>query len=92
VLGLARRTAEGRFFVACVGQFKRGKSTLLNGLLADPVLPVGIVPVTAVVTVVRHGPDRSARVFMFDGDTVVIEPSRLADFVAEEFLRGATWD
>ena len=29
---LAERVSEGRFYVACVGQFKRGKSTLLNAL------------------------------------------------------------
>jgi hypothetical protein len=33
---LAARISEGRFYVACVGQFKRGKSTLLNALV-DPV-------------------------------------------------------
>jgi ribosome biogenesis GTPase A len=27
---LARRAREGRFYVACVGEFKRGKSTLIN--------------------------------------------------------------
>ena len=27
---LAERTGEGRFYVACVGQFKRGKSTLIG--------------------------------------------------------------
>ncbi len=30
---LAARVSEGRFYVACVGQFKRGKSTLLNALI-----------------------------------------------------------
>src|ERR1019366_7217097 len=30
---LAARVAEGRFYVACLGQFKRGKSTLLNALV-----------------------------------------------------------
>jgi hypothetical protein len=30
---VARRVAEGRFYVACVGQFKRGKSALLNALV-----------------------------------------------------------
>jgi hypothetical protein len=29
---LAARVSEGRFYVACIGQFKRGKSTLLNVL------------------------------------------------------------
>jgi GTP-binding protein EngB required for normal cell division len=52
---LGERVREGRFYVACVGQFKRGKSTLLNALVGQPVLPVGVVPVTAVPTVLRYG-------------------------------------
>lgn len=83
-LALARRTAEGRFFVACVGQFKRGKSTLLNALLDDSVLPVGVLPVTAVVTVVRHGAERSAVIRMADGRSVKAPVESLADYVAEE--------
>jgi ribosome biogenesis GTPase A len=43
---LAARIAEGRFYVACVGQFKRGKSTLLNALVGHEVVPTGYVPVT----------------------------------------------
>ena len=29
---LLERVREGRFFVACLGQFKRGKSTVINAL------------------------------------------------------------
>jgi GTP-binding protein EngB required for normal cell division len=36
---LAARVSEGRFYVACVGQFKRGKSTLLNALVGHEVVP-----------------------------------------------------
>jgi pantothenate kinase len=38
---LGDRVGEGRFYVAILGQFKRGKSTLLNALLllGAPVLP-----------------------------------------------------
>ncbi len=59
---LSDRLRDGLFYVACVGQFKRGKSTLLNALVGEPVLPAGVVPVTAVVTVVRHGERVAARV------------------------------
>lgn len=45
---LPARVAEGRFYVACVGQFKRGKSTLINVLIGHEVLPTGFVRVTAV--------------------------------------------
>src|SRR5271170_6555347 len=51
----AERIAEGRFYVACVGQFKRGKSTLLNALIGHAVLPAAVVPVTAVPTIIRPG-------------------------------------
>ena len=41
----AERAAQGRFYVACVGQFERGKSSLLNALLSEPILPTVVVPV-----------------------------------------------
>jgi hypothetical protein len=47
------RTEEGRLRVAMLGQFKRGKSTLLNALLGVPLLPTGITPVTAIPTYVH---------------------------------------
>lgn len=42
-----QRLLEARFFAACVGQFKRGKSTLINALVGEDVLPVGVIPVTS---------------------------------------------
>jgi|SRR5580658_1481578 ribosome-interacting GTPase 1 len=65
--GLAERMTEGRFYVACIGQFKRGKSTLLGALLGDRVLPTGVLPVTAVPTIVRYGRSRGARVRCHSG-------------------------
>ena len=52
--------------VSVIGQFKRGKSALVNGILEDTVLPVGIVPVTAVVTTVEYG-EKSAAVHFNNG-------------------------
>ena len=58
----AKRIAEGRFYVACAGQCKRGKSTLLNALMGESILPTGVIPVTAVPTIVRFGERHQARV------------------------------
>jgi len=80
---LARRIAEGRFYVACIGQFKRGKSTLINALIGDPVLPVGFTPVTAVPTVIRFG-RRGARIHEQDGFWRDISLSDLQLYVSEE--------
>lgn len=79
---IATRVAEGRFYVACVGQFKRGKSTLLNALIGEPVLPTGVVPVTSAITVLRHGP-RGARVAFQDGRTEEADIEGLAAYVTE---------
>jgi tRNA U34 5-carboxymethylaminomethyl modifying GTPase MnmE/TrmE len=32
---VAERISEGRFYVACIGQFKRGKSSVLNALVGE---------------------------------------------------------
>ena len=53
---LAERLAKARLQIAVVGQFKRGKSSLLNALLGMPVLPMGVVPLTAITTVLTAGP------------------------------------
>ena len=41
---LVARINEGRFFVACVGQFKRGKSTLLDALVGEPIFQPALCP------------------------------------------------
>jgi GTP-binding protein EngB required for normal cell division len=52
---LASRNSEGRFHLAVLGKFKRGKSTLLNALTGEPILPVGVVPLTAAPTFLQYG-------------------------------------
>jgi GTP-binding protein EngB required for normal cell division len=81
---LAARLAEGRFFVACLGQFKRGKSTLLNALVGERALPTGVVPVTSAVTILRPAPSPCARVILASGETAAIEVGALAEYVTEE--------
>jgi hypothetical protein len=82
---LAARVSEGRFYLACIGQFKRGKSTLINALIGDPVLPVGFIPVTAVPTVIRYGAHKKARIQFRDGGWQQIAASDLEQYVSEEY-------
>ena len=81
---LAARVSEGRFYLACIGQFKRGKSTLINALIGEPVLPVGFIPVTAVPTVIRFGAHARAHVQARDGSWLEIAVSDLNQYVSEE--------
>ena len=52
---LLARLAEDRFNLAMVGQFSRGKSSLMNALLGAEKLPTGILPLTSVITTVAYG-------------------------------------
>jgi len=81
---LASRLSEGRFFVACVGQFKRGKSTLIGALIGESILPTGFVPVTAVPTVIRYGSAKRARIRSKDGRWLEIALPELELYVSEE--------
>jgi hypothetical protein len=80
---LNARLSDGRFYVACVGQFKRGKSTLLNALVGQSLLPAGVVPITTAVTVLRYGERVRARVRL-GAEWHDIAPSELAAYVSEE--------
>jgi len=84
---LQGRLAEGRFHLAVLGQFKRGKSTLLNALLGEEILPTSVVPLTAIPTFIRSGEERLARVYFQERDDpqqVEAEvPGRLRDFLTD---------
>jgi small GTP-binding protein len=53
---LFARLAEDRFNIAVIGQFSRGKTSLMNAMLNTDRLPTGIVPLTSVITTVQYGP------------------------------------
>ena len=81
---VAERVSEGRFYVACIGQFKRGKSSVLNALVGDIVLPTGVVPVTTVPTIIRYGSHAAARVRFEAGGWTDIPVKTVDEYVSEE--------
>jgi len=69
---LRTRFEEGRLRVAVIGQFKRGKSTLLNALLGAPVLPTGVTPVTAIPTFIEASDSAWARIEFNSGKEPIV--------------------
>ena len=53
---LMTKLAEDRFTLAVVGQFKRGKSSLMNAVVGRELLPTGVLPLTSAITILRFGP------------------------------------
>jgi ribosome biogenesis GTPase A len=77
------RIEEDRFNLVVLGEFKRGKSTLINALLERDVLPVGVVPLTSVVTAIGAG-DRDKLVIRYtDGHEDERPLHELALYVTE---------
>ena len=70
---------QQRFMLLVLGEFKRGKSTLVNRLLGVDTLPVGAAPTTAVLTRVTYGDEPSATIVMDDGSERAIDPDRLGE-------------
>ena len=74
---------EGIIDIAVVGQFKAGKSSFLNRLLGRDLLPVGVLPATAVITRMRFGPMERMIVRFLDGRTEEVPLENLPEFVTE---------
>jgi GTP-binding protein EngB required for normal cell division len=81
---LLSRLASDRFNLVVVGQFNRGKSTLMNAILGIDCLPTGVLPLTSVITSVGYG-DRECVLLHRGGDRLPIEVSlaQLAENVTE---------
>jgi GTP-binding protein EngB required for normal cell division len=75
----AREHRQGLFSIIVVGEFKNGKSTLLNAMLGGRILPAKAAPATAVITVLVAG--SRPEVALYEGGA---EPRLLSH---DEFMR-----
>ena len=76
-------TDGGVVDVAVLGQFKAGKSSFLNCLIGGAIVPVDVLPSTAVVTRIGYGPRERVTVHGNAGEPFEIPWARLAEFVTE---------
>jgi GTP-binding protein EngB required for normal cell division len=74
---------RGLIDVGIFGRFKAGKSSLLNLLAKRNVLPVGVTPVTAVITRLRYGSQEQATVRYSDGRTERVPVAAVTSYVSE---------
>lgn len=81
---ISQKLKEEQFNLVVMGQFKRGKSTFVNALLGAEILPTAIVPLTAIVTVLRYGPEVKALVHYLDGRSQEVAISEIPQFVTEK--------
>lgn len=56
LLEVAQDLRESFFLVAIIGEFNAGKSSFINALLGESLLPMGITPTTEAIELVRYSP------------------------------------
>jgi GTP-binding protein EngB required for normal cell division len=69
--------------VAVFGRFKAGKSSFLNHLAGRGVLPIGVVPLTAVITRLRYGERDLTEVCFLNSTTKNILLEEIGRYVGE---------
>ncbi|BBO15866.1 conserved hypothetical protein [Candidatus Brocadia pituitae] len=72
------------FNLVILGQFKRGKATLINSLIGKKILPSSVVPPTSVVTILKYGEEVSCSVSIEGGNEKKIRIEELSDYVTEK--------
>ena len=70
-----------RFHLVVLGEFNHGKSTFVNALLGQDVLPTGITPTTAAINHVVYAQTPTARVVLTSGESKLLDPGQLKEWV-----------
>lgn len=63
----SKNLSQGVFRLLVLGDMKRGKSTFLNALIGENLLPSDVNPCTAILTVLRYGPEKKVTIHFNDG-------------------------
>lgn len=63
----SKNLQQGVFRLLVLGDMKRGKSTFLNALIGENLLPSDVNPCTALLTVLRYGSEKKVTVHFNDG-------------------------
>jgi GTPase Era involved in 16S rRNA processing len=78
-----KRLAEDTFSIAIIGEFNRGKSTLINALLGKDVLPMDVLPTTATLNKISYSITPFVKVEYKDGHSEDVEIDKLNNYVTK---------
>lgn len=81
---LNKKLADEDFYVVIVGQFKRGKSSLINALLGAPLAPVAVTPLTSAITIFAHATRNYGEVYFADGTKTEVAIADIASYISED--------
>ena len=73
-----------KYHVAVVGEFRRGKSSLINAMLGLKVLPADVTPTTATINRITFGTEPQVTICYKDGGTELIPIEELKNYVTKQ--------
>lgn len=85
-----QRLENNSFSIAVVGEFKRGKSTFINALLGQEILPSDILPTTATLNRVTYGLKPLVKIRFKDSSEEEIAIDQLTNYVTKLTLESET--
>ncbi len=71
------------FSVGIMGEFKRGKSTVINALLGEEIAPADVSPASATLNRITWGPKAKASILFKDGRCQEVPVNRIAEYVTK---------
>ncbi len=80
---MREKVMKDNFNIAIVGEFKRGKSTLINGLLGEYILPADPLPCSATLNRVTYDVTPHASICFQDGTVQNISVEELENYVTK---------
>ncbi|PZX66067.1 dynamin family protein [Hydrotalea sandarakina] len=84
IMQLQQKMHNEELNIVITGIFKRGKSSLINALIQENIMPTGVVPVTAIITILKYAATPSLEIFFKNKEKVTKPISSLNEFVSEE--------
>ena len=65
------------FVLVVIGDFKRGKSTLINALLGEAIVTTDVLPETVTINHIKYGSELKINVYLTNGGQVPLEKEEL---------------
>jgi GTP-binding protein EngB required for normal cell division len=84
IAGIMDRLEDQSLEIAIFGRVSAGKSSLLNAMMGEDILPVGVTPITAVPTHIRYGEVPLLRVWYAERPAQTFDISRLMEVASEK--------
>ncbi len=70
-------------YLVVIGQFKRGKSTLINALIGNDLLPTAVLPLTSIITMIKFGEEQKVKIIFENESVLEIPQHELYNYITE---------